>query len=66
MLASLDSNAQGGIYGNALQAASYKGHKEIVKILLDKRADVNAQRGIYGNAKAPLNSDTERPLYTLY
>ncbi|KAK7398509.1 hypothetical protein QQX98_012117 [Neonectria punicea] len=43
-------NAQGGIYGNALQAASDGGHQEIVKLLLDKGADVNAQGGHYGNA----------------
>ncbi|OAG12718.1 ankyrin [Paraphaeosphaeria sporulosa] len=36
-------NAQGGGYGNALQAASYGGHEAIVKLLLDKGAE-------YGNA----------------
>ncbi|KAJ7024967.1 ankyrin repeat-containing domain protein [Mycena alexandri] len=30
--------------------ASYYGHKEIVRILLDKGADVNAARGEYGSA----------------
>ncbi|KAJ5514956.1 NACHT nucleoside triphosphatase [Penicillium fimorum] len=40
----------GGFYGNALQAASQGGHQEIVKLLLDKGADVNAQGGEYGNA----------------
>ncbi|KAF8222829.1 hypothetical protein L208DRAFT_1146840, partial [Tricholoma matsutake] len=45
-----DVNAQGGRYGNALQAASYKGHQEIVKLLIEKGADVNAQGGFYGNA----------------
>ncbi|KAH2797205.1 hypothetical protein KXV23_004681, partial [Aspergillus fumigatus] len=39
----VDVNAQGGLYGNALQAASYKGYQEIVKLLLDKGADVNVQ-----------------------
>lgn len=35
-----DVNAQGGEYGNALQAASTKGHQEIVQLLLDKGADI--------------------------
>ncbi|EUC31762.1 hypothetical protein COCCADRAFT_38175 [Bipolaris zeicola 26-R-13] len=48
--AGADVNAQGGLYGNALQAASVKGHEQIVKILLNAGADVNAQGGLYGNA----------------
>ncbi|KAJ4300817.1 hypothetical protein N0V90_002905 [Kalmusia sp. IMI 367209] len=43
-------NAQGGDYGNALQAASAEGHEQIVKILLDSKAEVNAPGGYYGNA----------------
>ncbi|KUL90773.1 hypothetical protein ZTR_00369 [Talaromyces verruculosus] len=45
-----DPNAQGGNYGNALQAASYTGHEAVVKVLLDKDADPNTQGGLYGNA----------------
>jgi hypothetical protein len=45
-----DVNAQGGYYGNALQAASLRGHEQVVKTLLDKGADVNAQGAYYGNA----------------
>ena len=45
-----DVNAQGGRYGNALQAASYGGYQEIVKLLIHKGANVNAQGGEYGNA----------------
>ncbi|CAI7592328.1 unnamed protein product [Penicillium pancosmium] len=45
-----DINAQGGEYGNALQAASVGGHQDIVKLLLDQGADINEQGGYYGNA----------------
>ena len=45
-----DVNTQDGEYGNALQAASYRGRWAIVKLLLDAGADVNAQGGRYGNA----------------
>ena len=38
-----DVNAQGGKYGNALQAASNHGHDIVVQMLLNKGADVNAQ-----------------------
>ncbi|KAJ7799349.1 ankyrin repeat-containing domain protein [Mycena olivaceomarginata] len=45
-----DVNAQGRIYGNALQAAACQGHDKIVQVFLDKGADVNAQGGHFGNA----------------
>jgi hypothetical protein len=45
-----DVNAQGGHYGNALQAASARGYTTIVQQLLERGADVNAQGGYYGNA----------------
>jgi ankyrin repeat protein len=32
-------NAQGGDYGNALQAASAEGHKQIAELLLAKGAE---------------------------
>ncbi|KAF8621256.1 hypothetical protein AX15_007917 [Amanita polypyramis BW_CC] len=35
--------------GNALQAASWFGHKEIVGLLLERGADVDVQGGTYGN-----------------
>ena len=37
-----DVNAQGGYYGNALQAASEGGHDQVVQMLLDKGADIDA------------------------
>jgi ankyrin repeat protein len=46
----VDVNAQGGRYGNALQAASWQGSQEVVQLLLDEGADVNAQGGEYGTA----------------
>jgi hypothetical protein len=36
-----DINAKGGEYSNTLQAASERGYKKIVQILLDTKADVN-------------------------
>ena len=42
MDAGADVNAQGGHDGNALQAASFTGDGEVVKILMDAGADVNA------------------------
>jgi ankyrin repeat protein len=45
-----DVNAQGGGYGNALQAASYMGHEAIVGLLLENGADVNTQGGTFGTA----------------
>ncbi|UPK91519.1 hypothetical protein LCI18_002454 [Fusarium solani-melongenae] len=45
-----DVSAQGGLYGNALQAAAERGHQEIIILLLAKGADINAQGGEYGNA----------------
>jgi ankyrin repeat protein len=35
-----DANAKGGLYGNALQAASVGRHHEVVQILLENGADM--------------------------
>ncbi|KAJ7483618.1 ankyrin repeat-containing domain protein [Mycena latifolia] len=44
-------NAQGGYYGNALQAASVNGCKHnVVQLLIEKGADVNAEGGAHRNA----------------
>ncbi|KFY95523.1 hypothetical protein V500_02750 [Pseudogymnoascus sp. VKM F-4518 (FW-2643)] len=48
--AGADVNAQGGIFGNALQAALEEGHNKTVEVLLSNGANVNAQGGHYGNA----------------
>ncbi|KIK02691.1 hypothetical protein K443DRAFT_5965 [Laccaria amethystina LaAM-08-1] len=45
-----DVNAQGGDYGNALQAATYWGNEAIAKLLIENRADVNLHGGDYENA----------------
>ena len=44
-----DINAQGGEYGNALQASA-KGRERVALLLLEKGANVNDQGGEYGNA----------------
>ena len=45
-----DINAQGGYFGNALQAVSYGGYDSVMQMLLDKGADINAQGGYFDNA----------------
>lgn len=49
-ISAVDVNAQGGEHGNALQAASFRGHEKVVQILVYKGADVNAEGGEYDNA----------------
>jgi ankyrin repeat protein len=39
-----------GEYGNALQAAVTNGHEALVRLLIDRGADINAHGGKYGNA----------------
>ncbi|KAK2933578.1 Ankyrin repeat [Fusarium oxysporum f. sp. vasinfectum] len=55
----------GGKYGNALQAASYNGNREVVQPLLDKGADVNTQGGKYGNALQAASSKGNRDVVQL-
>ena len=40
----------GGYYGNALQAASFRGNEVIVRLLLENGAEVDAMGGEYGYA----------------
>ncbi|KAG7436798.1 Ankyrin repeat domain-containing protein 50 [Fusarium oxysporum f. sp. raphani] len=60
-----DVNAQGDEYGNALQAASYNGNREVIQLLLDKGADVNTQGGKYGNALQAVSSKGNRDVVQL-
>jgi ankyrin repeat protein len=46
-----DVNVQGGYYGNALQAALFKGHEAVVRLLIENGANVNTQGG-RGNPNA--------------
>ncbi|KAF8461786.1 hypothetical protein DFH94DRAFT_687010, partial [Russula ochroleuca] len=39
----MDVNARGGHYGTAIQAALYKGHLSIVRLLIEHNADVNSK-----------------------
>jgi hypothetical protein len=45
-----NTNAQGGVYGSALQAASYLGNEKMVCLPLDYGVGINAQGGKYGSA----------------
>ncbi|KAJ3846146.1 hypothetical protein EV368DRAFT_6390, partial [Lentinula lateritia] len=57
--------AQGGEYGNALQAASLHGHENIVKLLLENNAYVNAQGGYFGNAFQAASCDGDENIVQL-
>lgn len=41
-------NADGRKYGTALQAAAYRGYRELVELLLDRGAGVNVKGGKHG------------------
>jgi ankyrin repeat protein len=43
-------NMESGLFGSALQGASYGVHEQIAELLLNANADVNAQSGYYGSA----------------
>jgi ankyrin repeat protein len=57
LAAGAEVNAQGGRYGNALQAASSEGHEKVVQMLLAAGAEVNAQGGDHGNALQAASSE---------
>jgi ankyrin repeat protein len=56
-----DVNAQGGYYGTAICAASQRGHTQIVKLLVENKADFNGQ--VWFRAK--FRSELERYQMTL-
>ncbi|CUS14582.1 unnamed protein product, partial [Tuber aestivum] len=58
-------NAQGGHYGNALQAAAKNGTEPIVRLLLERGADVNARGGYYGNALQAAAKNGTEPIVRL-
>ncbi|KAH7200663.1 hypothetical protein BKA60DRAFT_529043, partial [Fusarium oxysporum] len=45
-----DVNLEGGYFGNALQAAAYGGHKQVVSQLLAAGAEMNSRAGMYNTA----------------
>jgi ankyrin repeat protein len=47
---SINVNAQGGLFGSALQAAAYSGQTSSISLLLNKGAHVNGRGGKYGSA----------------
>jgi ankyrin repeat protein len=47
---SANVNAQGGDFGNALQAASFNGHMTIIQLLIEHGAHVDVHGGEYGSA----------------
>ena len=52
-----DVNVRCGVFGSALQAASFQGNESIVRLLLDEKANVNADDGQYGNALQAASSN---------
>ena len=60
-----DVNVQGGEFDGTLQAASDKGHQEIVTLLLANGADVNAQGGHFGNALWAASAKGHQQIITL-
>ncbi|KAI9878518.1 MAG: hypothetical protein M1830_000699 [Pleopsidium flavum] len=60
-----DVNAQGGSYGNALQAAALRSNETIYRLLLEAGADVNAQGGLYCTALQAAAYEDNEPICRL-
>jgi hypothetical protein len=58
-------NVQGGRYSNALYAASEEGYEQVVKLLLEKNADVDKQRETHDNAQYRLYGNALNALFPL-
>jgi ankyrin repeat protein len=63
--AGADFNAQGGRYGNALQAASEGGCDKVVELLLGAGASANAQDRGFGNALDAASEESHEKLSDL-
>ena len=60
-----NANAEGGYYGNALQAASHRGYEAIVELLLKRGARANAKGGKYMNALQAASCECHEPIVKL-
>jgi ankyrin repeat protein len=43
----VSSNAKGGPYGNAIYAAAFRGHEEVIRLLLENRVDPDLDGGFH-------------------
>jgi len=60
----IDVNAKGGIYDNALQAASKDEYQTMIQLLLNNKTHFNAQRE-NGNFEKEIHNITLVELYSL-
>lgn len=60
-----DVNAQGGEYGNSLQAAAVYGTLGLVKFLIENGADVNAQGGCHESALQTTINESKQDIESL-
>jgi len=58
-------NAQGRYYGNALQTASLRDYKKIVKLLLSQNVNVNMQNENYDSVLSMTSSEDHKKIVKL-